>query len=162
RCLRGGPDMPAVMMAARTLYGQLIGDGVSIHEYCTRPFHGTVAGVDGVWATVGSSNLDPLSLSLNLEANLVVRDRGFAAELADSLDRLWEHHCEPVTLEGLKRRPRWPVPQPVLYHVLRRFPRWAGLLPGHRPRVVTLAAPSRTPAPPRPLAATCVDKHAGG
>lgn len=160
--LQGEPDMPAVMMAARTLYRQLIGDGVRIHEYCTRPFHGKVAVVDDDWATVGSSNLDPLSLSLNLEANLVVRDRGFAAELADSLDRLWEHHCEPVTLEGLKRRPRWPVPQPVLYHVLRRFPRWAGLLPGHRPRVVTLAAPSRTPAPPRPLAATCVDKHAGG
>ena len=49
-----------------------------IHEYCERPLHGKVAVVDDEWATVGSSNLDPLSLSLNLEANVIMRDRAFA------------------------------------------------------------------------------------
>jgi cardiolipin synthase len=41
--------------------------------------------VDADWATVGSSNIDPLSLLLNLEANLVVHDAGFCAHLAGQL-----------------------------------------------------------------------------
>ena len=44
--------------------------------------HAKIAVVDGDWATVGSSNIDPLSLLLNLEANLIVRDPDFAAQLA--------------------------------------------------------------------------------
>jgi cardiolipin synthase len=55
--------------------------------------HSKVAVIDGEWATVGSSNLDPLSLSLNLEANLITRDRPFARELRGSLEALIEHHC---------------------------------------------------------------------
>ncbi len=137
--LQGEPDLPAAMMAARTLYRPLIRDGVRIGEYCARPFHGKVALVDGEWATVGSSNLDPLSLSLNLEANLLVRDRRFNATLAEALERLWEHHCQPVRLEDVAWRLRWPVPTPLLYHVLRRFPAWAGLLPAHTPRIRSLA-----------------------
>ncbi|WP_240357254.1 phospholipase D-like domain-containing protein [Pseudomonas hygromyciniae] len=46
-------------------------------QYCQRPLHGKVALVDEGWSTVGSSNLDPLSLALNLEANVLIRDRGF-------------------------------------------------------------------------------------
>jgi len=45
-------------------------------------------------------------------------------------------------------RARWPIPNALLYHVLRRFPAWAGLLPAHTPRVVTLVAPEE--AEPRP------------
>jgi phosphatidylserine/phosphatidylglycerophosphate/cardiolipin synthase-like enzyme len=41
--------------------------------------------VDDDWATVGSSNLDPLSLVLNLEANLIVRDRAFVQTLSNNL-----------------------------------------------------------------------------
>ena len=59
--------------------------GVEIHEYCKRPLHGKVALVDDHWATVGSSNLDPLSLALNLEANVMIRDRAFNAELRGDL-----------------------------------------------------------------------------
>ncbi|MBC8055345.1 MAG: cardiolipin synthase ClsB, partial [Rhizobiales bacterium] len=67
--LQGEPDMPIVKTAAALLYDHLQRDGVKIHEYCKRPLHGKVAVVDDDWSTVGSSNLDPLSLSLNLEAN---------------------------------------------------------------------------------------------
>ena len=55
--------------------------GVRIYEYCERPLHGKVALMDDEWATVGSSNLDPLSLSLNLEANVIIRDRAFNQHL---------------------------------------------------------------------------------
>src|SRR5690606_13045092 len=72
--LQGEPDMPIAQLAARTLYDYLMSAGVTIYEYCERPLHGKVACVDDEWATVGSSNLDPLSLALNLEANVIVRE----------------------------------------------------------------------------------------
>ncbi len=138
--LQGEPDMPVAMKAARSLYRELMRDGVEIHEYRARPFHGKVALVDGQWATVGSSNLDPLSLSLNLEANLLVRDHGFNRQLHARMQRLWREDCDAVTdAMPAPARPWW-LPSWLLYHVLRRFPDWAGLLPAHRPRVVALPA----------------------
>jgi len=67
--------------AARPVYGALLAAGVEIHEYSASFLHAKVAVVDGHWATVGSSNLDPLSLLLAREANVVVEDRAFAEDL---------------------------------------------------------------------------------
>jgi cardiolipin synthase len=58
------------------------GQGVRIFEYTPAFLHAKVAVVDDDWATVGSSNIDPLSLLLNLEANVVVRDHAFAQALS--------------------------------------------------------------------------------
>jgi len=71
--------------AARPIYGALLRAGVEIHEYSPSFLHAKVAAVDGHWATVGSSNLDPLSLLLAREANVVVDNPGFAAALRDRL-----------------------------------------------------------------------------
>ncbi|MES2956106.1 MAG: cardiolipin synthase ClsB, partial [Pseudomonadota bacterium] len=71
--------------AARPVYGALLKAGVEIHEYEASFLHAKVAVIDGHWATVGSSNLDPLSLLLAREANVVIEDRVFAGELRDSL-----------------------------------------------------------------------------
>ena len=71
--------------AARPVYGVLLGAGVEIHEYAPSFLHAKVAVVDGRWATVGSSNLDPLSLLLAREANVVVEDVAFAATLRERL-----------------------------------------------------------------------------
>jgi cardiolipin synthase A/B len=71
--------------ASRPVYGALLRAGVEIHEYAASFLHAKVAVVDGHWATVGSSNLDPLSLLLAREANVVVEDREFAAQLAGRL-----------------------------------------------------------------------------
>ena len=67
--------------AARPVYGSLLAAGIEIHEYAPSYLHAKVAVIDGVWATVGSSNLDPLSLLLAREANIVVQDKVFAAKL---------------------------------------------------------------------------------
>ncbi len=75
--LQGEPDMPIAQVAASMLYHHLLHAGVRIYEYCERPLHGKVALTDDLWSTVGSSNLDPLTLSLNLEANVMIRDRAF-------------------------------------------------------------------------------------
>ncbi|WP_367849727.1 cardiolipin synthase ClsB [Rhodoferax sp. WC2427] len=71
--------------AARPVYGVLLGAGVEIHEYAPSFLHAKVAVVDGHWATVGSSNLDPLSLLLAREANVVVEDTAFTAALRERL-----------------------------------------------------------------------------
>jgi cardiolipin synthase len=73
--------------AARPVYGALLDAGVEIHEYAASFLHAKVAVVDMRWATVGSSNLDPLSLLLAREANIVVRDAGFAGLLRDRLEQ---------------------------------------------------------------------------
>jgi cardiolipin synthase len=71
--------------ASRPVFDALLRAGVQIHEYAPSFLHAKVAVVDGQWATVGSSNLDPLSLLLAREANVVVDDQQFAARLRDRL-----------------------------------------------------------------------------
>ncbi|MEO8543025.1 MAG: cardiolipin synthase ClsB [Burkholderiaceae bacterium] len=72
---------------SRPVYGALLAAGIEIHEYEASYLHAKVAVVDGRWATVGSSNLDPLSLLLAREANIVVRDRDFALQLHTRLEQ---------------------------------------------------------------------------
>lgn len=84
--LQGKLDYRLAGWAAEALYADLIGHGVEIYEYVPAFLHAKVAVVDEAWATVGSSNIDPLSLLLNLEANVVVRDAGFTAKLAGEID----------------------------------------------------------------------------
>jgi len=109
---------------------------VHIHEYCSRPLHGKVALVDDQWATVGSSNLDPLSLSLNLEANLFIRDHGFNQQLHQHLQSLASEECKAVTLERMVRGYWWRAPLIFLcFHAIRHFPRIAGWFPAHRQRL---------------------------
>ena len=84
--LQGKLDYRMAGLAARALYDELLGHGVRIYEYTPAFLHAKVGVVDDDWATVGSSNIDPLSLLLNLEANVVVRDKSFATELAAQFD----------------------------------------------------------------------------
>ena len=82
--------------AVRPVYGVLLDAGVEIHEYAASFLHAKVAVVDGRWATVGSSNLDPLSLLLAREANVVVRDKRFAYLLRERLEHAMVHGGLPV------------------------------------------------------------------
>jgi cardiolipin synthase len=84
--LQGKIDYRIAALAAQALYDELRVHGVRIYEYTPAFLHAKVAVVDDDWATVGSSNIDPLSLLLNLEANVVVRDRAFAASLRQRFD----------------------------------------------------------------------------
>lgn len=85
--LQGQVEYPLLHYATQALYRRLLADGVRIHEYRAGFLHAKVAVIDGQWATVGSSNIDPFSLLLNREANVVVKDAGFAAQLRASLQR---------------------------------------------------------------------------
>lgn len=130
--LQGKPDMWYVKWAAENLYEYLMQAGVAIYEYQQRPLHAKVALVDEHWATVGSSNLDPLSLYLNLESNLVFDDRAFNAHLASRLQQLLRDDCRRVEWQALPER---SVGRRLftflVYHLGRRFPRWLGWEPAH-------------------------------
>ena len=84
--MQGKVDYPLAALAARVLYDELLSQGVRIYEYTPAFLHAKVAVIDDDWATVGSSNIDPLSLLLNLEANAVVLDESFAQLLRQRLD----------------------------------------------------------------------------
>ena len=84
--LQGKLDYRIAGMAARALYDELLGHGVRIYEYMPAYLHAKIALVDDDWATVGSSNIDPLSLLLNIEANVLVRDADFNRELGQRFD----------------------------------------------------------------------------
>ncbi|CAI3804588.1 Cardiolipin synthase B [Pseudomonas sp. MM221] len=145
--LQGQPDMRWVRALSRLLYNYLLRDDVRIHEYCKRPLHGKVALVDDDWSTVGSSNLDPLSLSFNLEANLIIRDRAFNHGLYAHLSELSQAHCKAVTLERAVRGYWWRAPLIFLgFHLTRYFPRIAGWFPAHRQRLQSLQADIEAPA----------------
>ena len=90
---------------ARPVFGVLLAAGVEIHEYSTGFLHAKVAVVDGRWATVGSSNLDPLSLLLAREANVVVDDVSFAEELRSSLISAMETHGTKLDASAYAQRP---------------------------------------------------------
>ena len=145
--LQGQPDMRWVRALSRLLYNYLLRDEVRIYEYCQRPLHGKVALVDDEWTTVGSSNLDPLSLSFNLEANLLIRDRAFNDVLYQHLSELTREHCKAVTLERMVRGYWWRAPLIFLgFHITRYFPRIAGWFPAHRQRLQSLQSESEAPA----------------
>ena len=84
--LQGRYDYFMSYHGTRALYGNLLAGGVEIYEYQSSFLHAKVAVVDGHWATVGSSNIDPLSLLLAREANVVVSDPVFAKLLSDQLE----------------------------------------------------------------------------
>ena len=91
--------------AARPVWGALLSAGVEIHEYAASFLHAKVAVIDSRWATVGSSNLDPLSLLLAREANVVVADEPFAKELRQQLDHALQHQGKPVDAKTYFDRP---------------------------------------------------------
>jgi cardiolipin synthase len=93
--------------ASRQLYGKLLAAGVEIYEYHDSVLHAKVAVVDGHWATVGSSNLDPFSLLLAREANVVVRDPAFAQDLQASLSDAMGTGATRVDLHSFAQRPWW-------------------------------------------------------
>lgn len=74
-----------LMLATHAFYSDLLSHGVHIYEYRKSLMHSKVAVIDGHWSTVGSSNIDPFSLLLAREANVVILDAPFAATLTSSI-----------------------------------------------------------------------------
>lgn len=104
--VQGHTDHPFFQAAARALYRDLLAAGVNIYEYQASELHAKAAVVDRHWATVGSSNIDPFSLLLAREANIVVEDEGFARDLEQRLQQAITQSI-PLDPADWQRRP-WP------------------------------------------------------
>ena len=118
--------------AARPVYGTLLAAGVEIYEYDASFLHAKVAVVDPEnerpWATVGSSNLDPLSLLLAREANVVVADRLFAQQLHRRLIQVIASQSTPVSATFGQRHWRQRLRDRLAFGLMRM----ALFLTGHR------------------------------
>jgi cardiolipin synthase len=94
--------------AARAVYASLLAAGIEIHEYQRSFLHAKVAVIDPdhgrPWATVGSSNLDPLSLLLAREANVQVLDAAFAQQLHQRLSQAIRDDGQAVSAEQFDQR----------------------------------------------------------
>ncbi len=82
--------------ASRVVYRQLLQAGIEIYEYHASYLHAKVATIDDRWATIGSSNLDPLSLLLAREANVVTQDSDLATQLRTRLEAQMQTGAHPV------------------------------------------------------------------
>jgi cardiolipin synthase len=103
--VQGWSDHRVFQNASRVLYGTLLEHGIEIYEYERSELHAKAAAIDGRWATVGSSNLDPFSLFLAREANVAVLSESFARELAESIDREIHRGARAVPRLLWRRRP---------------------------------------------------------
>ena len=110
--------------AARPVYAILLGAGIEIHEYETSFLHAKVAVIDRHWATVGSSNLDPLSLLMAREANVVVEDKLFAGQLNDQLLAAIANQGRKIDAAAYNKRPFGQRILGHFAHALMRFGIW--------------------------------------
>lgn len=123
--LQGKVEYRMQHYATLALYGQLLEAGIEIYEYRDSFLHAKVGVVDGEWATIGSSNLEPFSLLLAREANLAVSDPAFADALRRSLLRA-------IKSGGQRVNPRETPPLALLlarisYGLIRLFVGFLGI-----------------------------------
>jgi cardiolipin synthase len=93
--LPGAIDNNIVRQASRGGFGELLDAGIEIHEYRSGLLHAKTMAVDGLWATVGSTNVDNRSFALNDELNLALYD----ADTAVGLEKIFIEdlqHSRPV------------------------------------------------------------------
>jgi cardiolipin synthase len=113
-------DVKLVYSATRYLYARLLKIGVEIYERQDRMLHSKVMVVDDRWIIVGSSNLDPRSLLINLEFIAIIR----SGEMAAKVTAICEHeiaHSQPVTCEAYASRRWWQRLTDRMAYALRRW-----------------------------------------
>jgi cardiolipin synthase len=106
--LPGVSDFWAPLYAGRSHYDDLLAAGVRIFERSDALVHAKTAVIDGVWSSVGSTNLDWRSFVHNYEADLIVLSAAFARTLESLFHRDVEHSAEITLAEW---RQRGPVPR---------------------------------------------------
>ena len=103
--LQGRIEYRLFHYATQALYDRLLGSGIRLYEYHHSYLHAKVAVIDEQWATVGSSNIDPFSLLLAKEANIVVLDEKFATELRRSLEMAMQEGARELPSEHWQQLP---------------------------------------------------------
>ena len=125
--LQGRVEYLLMHLASRAMYGQLLDAGIEIHEYQRSFLHAKVAVFDDSVACVGSSNIDPYSLLMALEANVFMRDARFAGELRQDLEEAMRAGARRIPPQQWRERPLWQrVPIWIAHGIMRAFVAVAG------------------------------------
>ncbi len=132
--LQGRVEYRLLYYATHALYGNFLDAGMEIYEYHKSLMHAKVAVIDEHWATVGSSNLDPFSLLLALEANVVVDDENFAKKLKNSLEQAIKMGARRILQNNWRTQPiRLRLASWLCYGLMRFMIGMAGYAPGKEP-----------------------------
>ena len=99
-------DQRWVRLASRRMWGELLQAGVRIYEYRATMTHAKVLVIDGLWAVLGTTNIDNRSFEHNDEINVGLRDTAVAARLLEDYERDLRDSRE-VTADDWRRRPLW-------------------------------------------------------
>lgn len=126
--LQGRTDHPWFQLVERALYRYFLENGIELYEFHASELHAKAAVVDGAWATVGSSNIDPFSLLLAREANVVVHDPAFAEELRASLCVAMSEGAHAIQRRDWRHVPWYDrFASWVLYGLVRLLLGWLGM-----------------------------------
>jgi cardiolipin synthase len=118
--LPGKSDFWAVFHAGRSFYAELLGSGVKIHERRNALLHSKTAIIDGVWSTVGSTNLDWRSFLHNDEVNAVILGPEFGLQMQAMFDADLADSTE-ITTQSWEQR---PLDDRVMEMAARLWQRW--------------------------------------
>ncbi len=122
RLLLQGRKEYFLMFATHAFYYEFLNNGIEIYEYRKSFMHSKVAVIDNLWATIGSSNIDPFSLLLAREANIIIQDKTFATELHTDIESLIQDGGLRITTQEwgkasvIKRLASW-----IAYGAVRLF-----------------------------------------
>jgi cardiolipin synthase len=118
--LNGRSDHPFLEHATRAFYERLLSAGVRIFEWQRGVLHAKTAVVDGVWGTIGSFNLERLSLAFNHEVNAVFADPRLGRAVEESF-RNDCGSCREVSLAEFQRRPWWRKALERVFYFFRKL-----------------------------------------
>lgn len=98
--LAGPSDVMIAKHAERYLYDWMLENNIEIYEYQETVLHAKIAVSDNHWVTVGSYNVNNISAHASLEMNMDVRNKAFAKEVENELEKILNDHCTRITKEN--------------------------------------------------------------
>lgn len=116
--LPGSSDTGSVFYAGRSFYTTLLKSGIKLYEHRQAILHAKTAVIDGVWSTIGSTNLDWWSLLRNDEVNVVILGSDFASKMEGMFARDLED-CNQISLAQWEERPLTERMREMLSHFFR-------------------------------------------
>lgn len=113
-------DMPLSLYAGQYHYSELLDAGVKLYQRRNAMLHAKTAVIDGVWSTVGSTNMDFWSFARNDEVNAIIISSEFAPEMEELFARDIEE-SDRIKQEEWKQRPIFPRIREFLAHLLEHL-----------------------------------------
>lgn len=119
--LAGPSDVMLAKYAERYLYKWMLNRGIRIFEYQPAVLHAKMAVADDHWVNIGSYNINDISAIAGIETNLYVRNKPFAQQIRQELDKKIEEDCIEITLKTHKISWIGMLWQRMAYQIIKLF-----------------------------------------